>query len=258
MEKVRVFGDNSEGFLKETEMVNYINETQVFGALSDNMQNLFRFLYPGKNLAGAKISAEKCSGYSFNVKPDVVVCADGEKRFLSLKTGGGNSVHQEPVENFVDFLRHLGVSELAINCLLEFHYGDGSRDGNGAQRISATAFSKLYPEKIRKINEEVNNLDVLLKVFDRLLFVGNAEGAPIVDAIYHGTVKEGLWASREEIIEYFLKPRKPNSVVYFAGLSYQPWNRCLSYDAKKEYKRKAMQSKWSSLEKDLKNIRSKG
>ena len=137
----------------------------------------------------------------------------------------------------------------------EFHYGDGSTDGNGGNRISANDWLSANYQKATEINKAFSNPDFLIGIFDRFLFVGNVSSAPVVDAIFHGNINNALWASRNEIITYLLAQRNMSTNIHFSKLTYQVWNRNLNYNPNTVNRRHVMQIKWASMSDDLMYIK---
>jgi len=248
-----MFGDNSSGFANENEIIDYLNTTKYYDNLNGNFKSFLSFLFR-QNLNGKIIKAYKPTG---QVKPDIGIIIDESEKYVSVKKGSGNSVHQEQLVQFESFLNTCGVSNEIINHLKEFHYGDGSTDGNGGDRIRASQWQAQNPQKITQINDALNTENMLMESLNRFLFMGNIPNAPIVDILYHGNIENGLWASREEIIEHLIPNRNHTTTVHFSNLTYQVWNRNLNYNPKTANRRHTMQLKWPSLTNDLIDITEK-
>jgi hypothetical protein len=242
-----IFGDNSDGFANETEIINYINTKRMFDIMNNNMKGFLSFLF-GQDLSDFNISASKLRG---QVKPDIAITVNGITRNVSVKKGSGNSVHQEPLSTFETFLLSNHVPVETVTFLKEFHYGDGSTDGNGGTRVNAATWQANNPRKVINMNSVFNSPTLLRAVFDRVLFVGNVSPAPIVHAMYHGSINNGLWASSDEIIEYLINAINTASTIHFSNLTYQVWNRNLNHNPKTANRRHVMQFKWPSLTNDL-------
>ncbi|MCM1083653.1 MAG: hypothetical protein NC393_06780 [Clostridium sp.] len=244
----RILGNNSDGFANETEIINYLNDSRYYENLNANMRAFLSFLFQGADLEGLPIHAIKPTGM---VKPDVAITINSTTRYVSVKKGSGNSVHQEKLNVFESYLRNCGINETAITYLKEFHYGDGSIDGNGGKRVSANDWISSNFRKVAEINRAFSNSGFLTSFFDRVLFVGNVSPAPTVDAIFHGNINSALWASREEIISYLLQQRNTPSSIHFSKLTYQVWNRNLNHNPNTADRRHVMQIKWTSMSNDL-------
>lgn len=181
----------------------------------------------------------------------MIITIEGIEKKVSIKKGAGNSVHQEKVALFVKFLSSINITEDIINELLRFHWGDGTYDGTGSKRISGPDYKKEFPERIDKINAELNKVEYLKIFVNRFIIQGKSEDYDKVDALYHGNINEGHWASENEIIEYVTKNQFDLDSVHLGPLTYQTWNRCLNFNSKMEKRRQDMQIKWKSLLNDL-------
>lgn len=243
-------GSNKTGFINENEMVAYLNNKKI-SELNNNMKSFIMSIFDNVTL-DSLIKAGKIGG---QVKPDCFVEIDNVRKNISLKMGSGNSVHQEPLSLFCAFLESNGVSDSSVNTIKLFNYADGTIDGEGVHRVNASQFCLNNPILINECNQEINNNEeLMIKLFNRFLFKGVLALNPVVDVAYHGTIDEGLWATREEIIEFLLQEKTEHKGIFFSNLSYQVWNRCLNYNPKTENRRHTMQVKWSSMVRDVVKI----
>ncbi len=248
----KVIGDNHEGFANEKAIISYINNTIEFEKFNSNFKLFLTFLFN-----------KKCDGKKFyathgkkNGKTDVVVTMDGVSKNISVKTGSGNSVHQEPLNTFVSFLSACGASNEIIETLKYFHYGDGTIDGTGLKRYEASVYTKAHPSEMNQLVAFLNRKDVIEKIAKRVLITGEAVKDQDADVIFHGTISNAKWASAEEIINYLVnnKNTPKGSKVYSSNLTYQVWNRDLKWNPNTENRRHVSQFKWTAVLKDLTNI----
>lgn len=246
-----MFGNNSSGFLNEHEIVDYINHCGEVDLLNPSLADMLYEIYDF-DISGKVISATVCRG---QIKPDISVSIEGQEKFISIKKGTGNSVHQEKIEIFEDFLVNIGVSNEIIDLVKYFHFGDGTTDGSGNNRYSISEIKSQCPNLLSQVNNSLNIESILRPLFEKILFVGNLDTSVRVDAIYHGNSEEGLWATSSEIIDYLLNSQgNPNS-LHFSKLTYQVWNRNLGFNPNTENRRYTMQVKWASMAKDFEIIR---
>ena len=91
-----MFGDNSSGFANENEIIDYLNNTKYVDNLNSNFKAFLSFLF-SQNLNGKTVSAYKPTG---QVKPDIGIIIDENEKYVSVKKGSGNSVHQEQLVEF--------------------------------------------------------------------------------------------------------------------------------------------------------------
>lgn len=241
----------NDGFLNEDLLCNYINDN-IFLTCNENMQNFLSFLF-GENLS--KTLPFRAFKIKDREKPDICIQHNGKQKYISLKKGSGNSVHQEKIDVFFPYIeKTIGVEQL--NNLKLFHYGDDTIDNTGCVRYSASECRIKYANVITSFNNVVNQWSILEKMLDRFIFVGNI-GSSFVDAIYHGSIDEGIWASRDEIKKYIRSCFFSIKGVHFGPLTYQVWGRDEKRTAKHPERRYVIQIKWGSIVKDLEFIRKK-
>ncbi len=239
-------GSNTSGFQNETDLIGALNN-KSYSELNNNLKKFILFLFPQVN------NNDRINCYSGKVgqKPDIIIEINNSKKNISVKKGSGNSVHQEDINLFMDFLTTLDISEEAKIELLKYHWGDGTSDGSGKIRVSSAEYKSEHQKEIDLINSELNKKEPLTKLITRVLFKGKSDDFSEADAVYYGTIDKGLWATKEEIINYFLNNRFDLNSIHFGPLTYQIWNRCLNFNPNTENRRNVMQVKWGSLEKDL-------
>lgn len=239
-------GDNTSGFENEDELIEYLNSKRIKD-LNSNMKDFIFFIFG--NIDEENI-IQATSGKS-GQKPDMIITINNVIKRISIKKGTGNSVHQEKVDVFVEFLESINISNETINKLLKFHWGDGTSDGTGSQRISSSDYKQQFPEEIEMINKEFNKEKNIKEFIYRFIMQGKSDDYDIVDALYYGNVNEGHWASKDEIIEYVVNNIFSLDSIHFGPLTYQIWNRCLNFNPNTENRRRVMQVKWGSLLNDL-------
>lgn len=239
----------NDGFINEEVLREYINRNS-FATYNSNIKSFLTFAF-GNNLdTSLSFKAEKKAG---QVKPDLVIKHNGIEKYISVKKGSGNSVHQESIDMFFTFFNSL-LGATALNNLKTFHYGDDTTNDTGAVRYSAAQCKTKYARQVASLNVELNKWENLETFLDRFLFVGNV-GSLVVDVVYHGTIDSGLWASKDEIVNYVRNNYFDTNAVHFGPLTYQVWGRDEKRTAVHPDRRYVMQVKWGSLEKDLIAIR---
>jgi hypothetical protein len=243
-------GSNTSGFINETELRDYINSKEIFDLYSNNIKRFLSDMFQF-NLSNTKIICSKIRGQQ---KPDLSVTSNKRTKYISVKTGSGNSVHQEKLDEFVTFLEDELVSLVAINNLKLFHYGDGTTNNTGKIRHSSKVCRSIYSTEIDIVNKELNQKEILTKILNRVLFLGNIQGGNMTDYVYYGTVKEGIWASREDLLKHFLSNDDYLNTIHFASLTYQVWGRDNNFSAKYPERRHVMQVKWSQIVTDISEI----
>ena len=241
---------SKDGFTNEEELKNYINNNH-WNTYNSNIKNLLAFSFGSSIDINSEFRAEKCKG---QVKPDLVIENNNIKKYISIKKGSGNSVHQEKISVFFPFIKNL-CGDTTLNDLKLFHYGDGTYDDTGEKRYSASECQSIYAEEIKFLNAQFNDWKFLKIFLDRFLFIGNVSSTLAVDVIYHGTIEYGIWASRDELYTYFKNNFFNSSSLHFGSLTYQVWGRNNDFKAIHPDRRYVMQVKWGGILNDLNKIK---
>lgn len=248
----KVFGSNKEGFANEKAIIDYVNECQFFSNFNSNFKSFLRFCFKDIDSNKEFVAGKTLAG----TKPDLFIIHNNQTCYISVKSGSGNSVHQENVLNFIKFLQIEGMKKTITDALLRFHYGDGTIDNTGTTRISSNEYIKTHIDEISTLNKELNKPDYLSDLLERILFVGNVKNGKRINIIYHGTIENAKRATVDEVKNYLTKyfEKQDNSGVHISNLNYQVRNRNLKFNKKTENRRYVMQIKWSTLYSDLENI----
>lgn len=239
-------GSNTSGFQNETDLISAL-ANKYYLNLNNNLKNFISFLFPQVN----DYDKIKCYSGMVGQKPDIIIEINNKRKNISIKKGSGNSVHQEDIELFIDFLTTLDISEEAKIELLKYHWADGTTNGSGKIRVSSAEYKAEHQNEIDLINSELNKKETLTKLITRVLFKGKNDEFDEADVVYYGTINKGHWATKNEIIKYMLNNNFDINSIHFGPLTYQIWNRCLNFNPNTENRRNVMQVKWGSLEKDL-------
>ena len=186
-------------------------------------------------------------------KGEVIEISNGSDVAYTVPQKLHKDTKAEKIDVFFPFVENLFDTE-NLNYLKKFHYGDGTINDSGSIRYGANEWKKIYSTEISKLNRIFNEWDKLKIFLDRFLFVGNVSSAT-VDIVYHGTIDEGLWATRDEILNYIKNSHFPLNALHFGPLTYQVWGRNEKRTAVHPDRRYIMQVKWGSITKDLKEIR---
>lgn len=184
-------------------------------------------------------------------KTDVIIKIKNESLNISVKYGIKNSVHCEGIYTFLKFLKEeLKIPTKIVNYYLDYHYGDGTLNGTGLNRISLNEY-KTDPKnvyKISKVNEYFNNPINNLKIVKRFILKGTDLKNKEVDVLFHGTPQDFFYVKKDDVINYLEKKYDlASSSIHFGRLSVQPANRCLNRNPLYERKRKQVEIKWYNM-----------
>ena len=243
---------SKEGFKNEREIIKCLNGA-LFGNLNSNCKKLLVDLFSKKIINKTVILAKEKAGQN---KSDVIIIIGGIEKTISVKSGTGNSVHQEPIEDFIAFLKeNYKISDALAQDIRLFIWGDGTFDGSGKveARVSANKFKKKYPQVINRIQSFFNeHKEDLIRRF--VIFGSRSQSSP--DFIYYGNKNNGFWKKSERVQEWLCdKVNESKGAISVGGLTFQAWNRNICGGNKSEKKRGVIQLKWGSIGKDLGTIK---
>lgn len=234
------------GYINELYFVNYLNGKKVKNLnimFLELIENLF------KNINKEDII--KSWKNPFSQKTDIFIKINNEIKRISIKSGIKNSIHVEPISEFIHFLIDNKIEKEYIISYLKYHYADGTTNGSGIKRISANEYKKTNQKEIDLLNKRLNNKDLINKVIERFILKGNND-IHLVDALIYGFYNDFIYITKDEIKEIVNNKMNLYSTgVHFGPLSCQPLNRCLNYNPKYEKSRYCIQIKWYSLFDDI-------
>lgn len=238
---------SKSGFTNEKEIIEKLNRKK-FRDLNENLKKLISYSF--NNYEGV-ITATPLGGQN---KSDMIVSIGKEYHSYSIKIGSGNSIHQEPLEVFIDYLEdNFGVSDNIKNYIRFFIWGDNTFDGSGkvSDRLSAGSLKKSYPSMISEIQDffDMHKEDLI----KRFLVTGIVSNS-LAEFIYYGSYQEGIVAKSSNVLKYISKG-KSRGAISVGKLTFQAWNRNINGGDKSEMKRGVIQLKWPTIVEDLKESR---
>lgn len=262
----RIKGSNVHGNKNEELLVKYLDGKKL-SDLNTNMKNFINFIIQDKEIDFAKEDTIKSYLVTNNkFKQDIIIVLKGKEYNVSVKMGTGNSVHQERIEDFIEYLKNdYSISETLANDFRLSIWVDGTLDGKGDvnNRFKISKLKELYPESKERIQKFLNeNRKELITHFIK---VGRHNSH--VDYVYHGSINDGSWISINQLIKYNLEYatdlNKARAALPIGRMSIQPWNPVLNGNPKTEHKRGQIQVKYTSMKKDFaylveKNSENKG
>ena len=185
--------------------------------------------------------------YGRYAKADIIISVKGRKKGVSIKCGAKNSVHLEPIDKFILYLKKNRFKE--INNLLNYLYSDGTNNNTGKNRISASEYRIGHKEEIININSCLERIK--LKLIFRFLIETDIKYKVCVDAFIYGYVSDFLWVTSDEVIKYLNNCSIDSLGVHVSNLFIQNWNKNLIRNPKYEYCRNYIQVKWYSMFDDI-------
>ena len=205
------------GYDNEFEFVKYFNGKKI-NELNPISYDLIKTLFPLEN----ENSIIKCWRNHYKQKSDIMIKINNKMKGISIKKGSRNSVHVEPISEFIHFLIQNNISRENIIEYLKYHYADGSTNGKGKVRLSASDYKKKNQNKIDELNIQLNNEKLIKKSILRFVLKGNNSNYPI-DAIIYGEVNDYLWITANDIMNIILSKRNSYSTsAHISSLVIQP------------------------------------
>ncbi len=153
----------NKGIKNELVFANYLNGKK-YSELNILMKDLFKELYPFIK-EDNMISAWRDESYN---KADIIVDVKGRKK----------------VSKFENIIKYL-----------EFHYGDGSRNGTGTNRIGVMEYKETHQEDIDEINNILKSKKLVDKCIERFVLRGRANGDKQIDALIYGMVNDFFYST---------------------------------------------------------------
>ena len=170
---------------------------------------------------------------------------------VSLKKGVKNSVHIEPITEFIHFLIENKIPKKIIKNILRYHYADGTTNNTGKVRLELDEYKKYHQSEIDEINSYLNRKKSLEKCINRFVVQGRNDNEEI-DVLIYGVVDDFLWIKKDDIYNIILSKRNEYSTaLHFGSLTYQIMNRCINRNPKYEKDRHLIQIKWYNLGDDI-------
>lgn len=133
------FNSSKNGFQNETEFIKKLNN-KLYKNIDYNLQLFLNDIF-GTISSNTKINCYK------NKEPqkyDMIIKVNNIIKRISIKKGVKNSVHAEPISEFIHFLITNRMPRTMIINFLKYHYADGSTNGKGNKRISILEYKKTH------------------------------------------------------------------------------------------------------------------
>ena len=236
----------NSGFKNEKSLLSALHMKR-YTQLNSNLQKLIAQSF------NSYIGIISCKLEAGTNKSDLRISIGSESHTYSVKKGKGNSIHQESIDEFIDYLKkEHQLSKQTSENLQRFIWADGTVDGKGKveDRLSSKKFKKHYPKVIKDIQKFFDRIKQPL--ISRFLIHG-VHSMNSAEFIYYGTKNKGTLCKSDDVLAW-LATRSSRATLHVGKLSFQAWNRNLKGKRKAEKKRGIVQVKWGGLKKDIKKI----
>lgn len=230
------------GYQNEIDFINYLNNKK-YKEVNILFQELLKQLYPNIR-ENDVIGAYKYGRYA---KVDMVIRVNNIEKGISIKSGSKNSVHIEPIDKFIMYLKSLNLTK--TEQLLRYLYSDGTNNNSGRIRQSSSEYKKNHKSDIIEINKELEKIKNDL--IRRFLIETDVNYKIKVDMFIIGNLEDFLWSTKEEVVHYLTNTSQESTGVHVSNLFIQNWNKNLKYNPRYEYCRNYVQIKWYSIFDDI-------
>jgi hypothetical protein len=236
------------GYSFEDEVIKLLNQTKYSEIRDSFWRSFLKEVFPNIKMEDV-IYVQKLGGV---YKADILLFLNRKSKpvGISLKSGSGNSVHQEPLNTFISFCKKILQAPADICHYIEWFI---------MERKSAKKLYAEYPERFNALNKFFHeNRIPLLK---RFLITGTANKG-FAEFIIHKDDANITFSKTEAIIKECMKEnsvifRQKRNTISVGPLTFQAWNRNVSGDPNRpsEKKRGHIQLKWGKIHEDLQKIR---
>lgn len=177
-------------------------------------------------------------------KEDIWIKVGKTKKSISIKMGKTNTVHNEYIYSFTNYLVKEKVPLKIINMILEYFFADVTHNGSGARNLTFPDYKLKIKRKIKKVNKYfMKHEELLVKLIKRFV-IGKT------DILIHGTVDNFTYVTKDEIIKLLLECKnEPSSTIHFSKLIFATKSRNNQID------KFILQIKWYNLKDDIDIIR---
>ena len=240
------FNSSKNGFQNEMQFIKKINNKKL-KEIEYNLRLFIEDLYPKVD----ENDTIKCFKNRELQKGDIFISINDVVKSVSIKKGVKNSVHAEPISEFVHFLIENKMPRDMVINFLKYHYADGTTNGKGKNRMTVEEYKVKNQNSIDEINKFINQKEILVKAIDRFVLLGRNSDKKI-DAVLYGVPGDFIWIKSQDVYKILLKQKdKYSTSIHFSSLVYQPLNRCINGNPKYEKYRFISQLKWYNISDDV-------
>lgn len=233
---------NNKGIANEYNFVKLFDKKRVKD-LDRNCQELIYSLF---NVASGNDYIE-CWQSKYVEKADIKIRINGDLKGISIKMGENNSIHQENLQGFSQYLLNIGLNEKIVKQLQAYIHGIINNN-----KVDAQTYKKLKEKEIIAIKNALSDLYIKVSLIIRFVFKGKEFQLYDADAIIHGTPNNFLWATKSEVLRYLIDyPDGKTINVKVGPLFIQCRNRNLHNNRISKKDENYIQVKWYNLRKDL-------
>ena len=173
------------GFQNEWDFFHYLNGKKV-GEVNSTFKTFLQANFPNINDDMTITSYVNLD----REKEDIWIKVGKDKKSISIKMGKTNTVHNEYIYSFTNYLAKEKVPLKIINIILEYFFADGTHNGSGARTLTFPDYKLKIKRKIKKVNKYfMKHEDLLIKLINRFV-IGKT------DILIHGTVDDFSYVTK--------------------------------------------------------------
>tara|TARA_B110000503_G_scaffold58916_1_gene94168 strand:- start:196 stop:933 length:738 start_codon:yes stop_codon:yes gene_type:complete len=231
----------------EKEIIKFLDNKRLIDLKNCKLKQLIFHVFGldiNENLTiSCKKYKKKSNSYKGNPKPDLQITLNKIKKNISIKSGKGCSLHEEPLITFLNFLENFPNSNKYLN-IVETHL----KKAINIRNTEVPFFFKMNKANIiKRVLDGIYPGEEPVDFYYAILSIKDKKTEALSDII-----RNGFFASKKEI-ENFMNNNEPggkgqSGTCDVGILRYQSYNR---------NKYPKPQFKWPNPYEDIKKIRSK-
>ena len=235
------------GINVERSIISFLNKKKIYEIEDSRLKNLIKEFASKHKLKGENhdITCKKYVKRNLltkgNPKIDLTIGLNRFELNISIKSGQGNSLHEEPEDTFLNFLVSLKFSDEDINFI--------SKHLKEPIDIRNSNIPSLFKKNKKKIIQRVLNgrFHTNESEVDYYYAIKTSKNLNLID--YQKNIIDGYYASKDDVFNYMLnqdnKKNSRSTTCDVGILTYQSYNR---------NKGQKPQFKWGNPYTDLKKI----
>ena len=233
---------NNKGIANEIKFASLLDK-KLIKELEPNVQELLYNLFDEIT----ETDYVECWKSKYIEKADIRMKINNDIKGISIKMGKSNSVHQEHITEFTNYLLNIGISQRNVSKLKNYIFGiiDGIQ-------FDAKTYKLKRQNDILELKNAFADFYTKTCLIIRFLFRGKETQHYDADAIIYGTPDNFYWATKSEILKYLINYPDGNTINVKVGpLFIQCRNRNLKKNIYAKDAEEFIQVKWYNLKKDL-------
>ena len=190
------------GYQNEKDFVELFNN-KYYHKLDDNSKKFLKKLFNEVIDNDETIKSWKNKNVQ---KTDIFIKYKNYIKNISLKCGNGNSIHNEKIQEFKNYLEKLNIPYKIIDKYVSYHYGykkDESGKTDFSIQLSSEEYKKFYQNELDLFNKTINKTRIIVDMIDRFIIRGTNSDYDI-DALICGTINDYVWILKHDIYDLIL------------------------------------------------------